>query len=170
MTELSLAALSSPGLSDLSVDFVCPSEPSRLRQFETLAAKRPNTVVHGARPSLADLMAQSDLSLGGGGTTTWERMCLGLPSLVITMAENQRQVADGLAARGLVRLVGRSDTVTIDRIRDILLEEIQRDRPFVAIDEIMQLCDGLGTTRTVDAMLGPATFAAVGADTHKELQ
>jgi UDP-2,4-diacetamido-2,4,6-trideoxy-beta-L-altropyranose hydrolase len=170
MTELSLAALSSPGLSDLSVEFVCPGEPSRLRQFETLAAKRPNTVVHGARPSLADLMAQSDLFLGGGGTTTWERMCLGLPSLVITMAENQRQVVDCLAARGLVRLVGRSDTVTVDRIRDILLEEIQRDRPFVAIDEIMRLCDGLGTTRTVDAMLGPGRVAAVGTDTHKELQ
>ncbi len=37
---------------------------------------------------------------------------LGLPSLVISLAENQRPVAAGLAERGIARWLGHKDEVT----------------------------------------------------------
>ena len=50
-----------------------------------LAAKRPGTTLHAPLPSLAGLIARADLVIGAGATT-WERVCLKLPSLVITVA------------------------------------------------------------------------------------
>ena len=41
--------------------------------------------LHYNLTSLAPLMKNSDLAIGAAGTTTWERCCLGLPSLVITV-------------------------------------------------------------------------------------
>jgi UDP-2,4-diacetamido-2,4,6-trideoxy-beta-L-altropyranose hydrolase len=43
--------------------------------------------------NIARLMAESDLSIGAGGTTTFERCCVGLPSLTLVLAANQDWVA-----------------------------------------------------------------------------
>ena len=42
--------------------------------------------------NMAQLMANSDLAIGAAGATSWERCCLGLPSIVLTIAENQRLI------------------------------------------------------------------------------
>lgn len=47
-----------------------------------------------------DLLASSTFFLGGGGTVTWERMFLGVPGAVISVAENQRQIAEDLGRDG----------------------------------------------------------------------
>jgi UDP-2,4-diacetamido-2,4,6-trideoxy-beta-L-altropyranose hydrolase len=42
--------------------------------------------------NMAELMANSDLAIGAAGGTAWERCCLGLPSIMITLADNQREI------------------------------------------------------------------------------
>jgi UDP-2,4-diacetamido-2,4,6-trideoxy-beta-L-altropyranose hydrolase len=49
-------------------------------------------------PGLAEIMASSDLAIGAAGGSAWERCCLGLPTLIIVLAENQRLGAGALAA------------------------------------------------------------------------
>ena len=39
-------------------------------------------------------MRQADLSIGAGGVMSWERCCLGLPTVTIGIAENQADVAE----------------------------------------------------------------------------
>jgi UDP-2,4-diacetamido-2,4,6-trideoxy-beta-L-altropyranose hydrolase len=58
---------------------------------------------------MASLMAEADIAIGAAGTTTWERCCLGLPSIVIGTAENQRYVLSQLAAEKLVVIGDLSD-------------------------------------------------------------
>jgi len=43
--------------------------------------------------NIAEIMANSDFAIGAAGSTTWERCCLGLPSLLIVQAENQKTIA-----------------------------------------------------------------------------
>lgn len=50
--------------------------------------------------NMAQLMADSDLAIGAAGATSWERCCLGLPTIMLVLAENQRAVADGLVTVG----------------------------------------------------------------------
>lgn len=46
--------------------------------------------------NMAQRMADSDLAIGAAGSTTWERCCLGLPSLMVVLAENQQDIASAL--------------------------------------------------------------------------
>ncbi len=38
---------------------------------------------------MAEIMSKSDLCIGAGGSTSWERCCLGLPTISFAIADNQ---------------------------------------------------------------------------------
>ena len=59
--------------------------------------------------NIAEIMAASDLAIGAAGSSAWERCCLGLPSLMVVLAENQQKVADELLRTGAARLLPASD-------------------------------------------------------------
>nr|WP_174507021.1 UDP-2,4-diacetamido-2,4,6-trideoxy-beta-L-altropyranose hydrolase [Acinetobacter sp. Marseille-Q1620] len=50
--------------------------------------------------NMAELMSQSDYAIGAAGSTAWERCCLGLPTVMICMAENQKMIAKDLHELG----------------------------------------------------------------------
>lgn len=52
--------------------------------------------------NMAQLMADSDLAIGAAGATSWERCCLGLPTIMLVLAENQRGIAKALKNSGAV--------------------------------------------------------------------
>jgi UDP-2,4-diacetamido-2,4,6-trideoxy-beta-L-altropyranose hydrolase len=66
--------------------------------------------------SMAELMVQADVAIGSGGGTSLERCCLGLPSLVILVADNQRSSVSSLVRAGAVSLVGALPEATPERI------------------------------------------------------
>jgi UDP-2,4-diacetamido-2,4,6-trideoxy-beta-L-altropyranose hydrolase len=51
---------------------------------------------------MAKIMADSDIAIGAAGSTAWERCCLGLPTLMCVLAENQRMIAHALSTVGAV--------------------------------------------------------------------
>lgn len=55
---------------------------------------------------MASLLAQTDLAIGAAGGSAWERCCLGVPTLLLTLADNQRPAARALKAQGAALLVG----------------------------------------------------------------
>lgn len=152
LTGTALKALSVPALSGLDVDLVVGANYIHYDSLNQLASIRGKTTIHRPRSHLADLMTSADIAIGAGGVTNWERMCLGLPSLVITLAENQVPISKILHQRGVIRLLGKSEEVTATRISDELLDEIQSGRHVDRIAPAMSLCDGLGVTRVQRAM------------------
>ncbi|WP_186511066.1 UDP-2,4-diacetamido-2,4,6-trideoxy-beta-L-altropyranose hydrolase [Caenimonas sedimenti] len=60
----------------------------------------PSAVLHVQTEHMARLMADADVAITAGGGVTWEKCCLGLPSLVAVLAENQGAVVPELRARG----------------------------------------------------------------------
>lgn len=56
--------------------------------------------------NMAGLLAQTDLAIGAAGGSAWERCCLGVPTLVLTLADNQRPAAYALETQGAALLVG----------------------------------------------------------------
>jgi UDP-2,4-diacetamido-2,4,6-trideoxy-beta-L-altropyranose hydrolase len=69
---------------------------------------------------MADLMVEADIAIGSGGGTSLERCCLGLPSLVIMVADNQRSSVASLTQAGAVTLIGMLAEVTPERIAEAL--------------------------------------------------
>jgi spore coat polysaccharide biosynthesis predicted glycosyltransferase SpsG/RimJ/RimL family protein N-acetyltransferase len=83
----------------------------------------PHVTLHRApsQERLAALMSEADLALGAGGVMLWERMCLGVPSLVICVAHNQRPQIDAMVAAGAIRFVGDHAEVTTERIAQAVM-------------------------------------------------
>lgn len=151
LAERALRALAHPDLRHLSVDVVCGHDPERRAAIEALARARAGTTVFGPREHLADLMAAADVTLGAGGATTWERMCLGLASLIVTVAPNQVPLAAWLATQNLIALLGADDAVTDDDMRRALTG-LTRGEGWPDVARGMALSDGGGVARVVAAL------------------
>lgn len=54
------------------------------------------TRVKASVDNMAEIMANADLAIGAAGSTTWERGCLGLPSIQVVIADNQMEIANRL--------------------------------------------------------------------------
>lgn len=59
--------------------------------------------------NMAEVMAESDVAIGAGGSTTWERCTLGLPALTIVVAENQLKTTTALANKGVIKMLNIKD-------------------------------------------------------------
>ena len=147
-----MEALSSQSHKHLLVDLVIGSNNCYRVSLEQQASNRGLTFVHLSRNHLADLMTQADLAIGAGGATTWERLCLGLPTLVVTCADNQVPLAQILHNKGLIRLIGDSSAVTVEDIHDAIRVEIETPSLFPNSDAAMQMCDGAGVNRIINQM------------------
>ncbi len=154
LTGRTLEALTDPRMAHLSVDVVLGRLSPHRQVVLDLVAQRAFTTLHDPLPSLAGLIARADLAIGAGGSTTWERACLKLPSLVVTIAANQMPFAQALNHAGHLELLGDSVTVTAEQIRSAILAQITGP---LQNDAGSNLTDGLGAKRLALAMLGPQT-------------
>jgi UDP-2,4-diacetamido-2,4,6-trideoxy-beta-L-altropyranose hydrolase len=144
-----LRALNTPALEHLEVDVVLgPSHPA-VEDVDALVAARPSTRLFMEPPSLAELMAKADLAIGAGGTTTSERLCLRLPSIVITVAGNQEQPTAQLAKEGFVIAGGVAPISSVERLATLIADSL--NLPKLA----RTLVDGYGTLRVAAALVPP---------------
>ena len=153
MTALTIEALSAQDFAHLEVDVVIGANNQHRASLERQITTRPLTNLHSPRPHLADLMAQADLAIGAGGSTTWERMCLGLPSLVMSTCENHRSVCDALVRADLIQHL---DMVNSDRVTNLteMIKEFKEnpDRLLSLSTQNRLLVDGLGASRLAELL------------------
>lgn len=83
-----------------TIDVVLGSSAPSLEAVRRLSAGAGSVAVHVDSDKVASLMAAADLAVGAAGTSSWERCCVGLPSVTLVLAENQRTVAARLVEAG----------------------------------------------------------------------
>ena len=130
LTGMTLEAIGSLDQRDLAVDVVVSQNHAYDDQITAAVATMPYATVYHQASHMADLMAAADLAVGGGGSTTGERGCLGLPSLAVVMADNQTDLIAAADRRGVLRNIGRREEMTPVR----LMTQIQK-----AIDNPAQI-------------------------------
>ena len=113
--------------------------------------------VHGAMPDLVGLMLDAEIAVGAGGATTWERLCLGLPTVAMSVAVNQRQALSELDDIGAAIDVGDVADGAARRCGETV-EALLRDRPrWEAMGRYGKLLvDGRGVERVAEALLPAA--------------
>ncbi len=107
---------------------------------------------HVQTQQMAQLMAQADLAIGAGGSASWERCCLGLPSMAFAIADNQIQLTRDAALLGLIEspLVDWQHPATVaDALKALIDNPLARQRMSGAG---LQLVDGRGLSRILRAM------------------
>ncbi len=135
---------------DIAVDVVIGGSNPHREEIEAACRALPQSKLHQDVEDMASLMAAADLFVGAGGSITWERCCLGLPAVVMTSADNQRQAALVLAEAGVHLLLGRVEEVDADRLCCILKELAQQPAlvRFLA-HRTTEWADGHGCTRVI---------------------
>lgn len=95
--------------------------------------------------NMAELMTNADLAIGAAGSTSWERCCLGLPTLLLVLAENQKKVAKILDNNNMAKIV---DVTNIAKV----LEKMTACKLQYMSENSSSFIDGNGTLRVVDCI------------------
>ncbi len=112
--------------------------------------RNPTEVLVDVR-NMAQLMHDTDLAVGAGGSTTWERCTLGVPAIQVSLADNQR------AINGAIGAAKAAITVDIVGLRDAIMDFLRSPTLFARIAEMCRtsakIADGHGEARILSYML-----------------
>jgi UDP-2,4-diacetamido-2,4,6-trideoxy-beta-L-altropyranose hydrolase len=143
-----------PRIGEAGLDIVLGSAAPSLAGLTKVARRDKRLTVHVDTPHMARLTAEADIAVGAAGSSTWERCTLGLPTLMVVLAENQRAAAKALAERGAALAIdlsaGDFDAQFDRALMRLLLDADLRRRLAAAGAEV---CDGQGAQRAATAFL-----------------
>ncbi len=147
-----VAELLALGRADIHVDIVVGGGSSTALAVEKQIAGHVNFQLHHDLPTLAPLMVKADLAIGACGASSWERICLGLPAIVITLADNQRAIAECVQKHGLAHYLGHHDQVSQSVFKEALIKFIEHGNLEEWSSHCADLIDGNGTDRVCAAL------------------
>ena len=99
--------------------------------------------------NIAEIMSKADLAIGAGGSTSWERCCLGLPSVVVPIAENQIAIAHSIDSFGAAICIDNPKNLCESVYKAIHSLQSDPSRILSMSESCMKLVDGLGTKRVL---------------------
>lgn len=147
-------ALDAAGAAGLAVEVVLAGDPDQaaeIRDHSTVG--RGQTKVFGPQPSLLPFLQRADAAVAPIGSSTWERMCLGLPTIAVTLAANQDVIAQHLHEAGLIDLLGAVPGLVASDYA-AALERLARPGILRQTSAALLVqCDGRGAERLATALL-----------------
>jgi UDP-2,4-diacetamido-2,4,6-trideoxy-beta-L-altropyranose hydrolase len=147
-TGKALGAVRRLSLATLAVDVVIGGGNPNADLVEQQCREMNGAALHHGAENMAELMARADLAIGAGGVMSWERCCLGLPTVAIGIAENQVGVLTALAATGALVHLGAAASVTEDGIAQALHSLLcNAERVRWMSETALALVDGGGVER-----------------------
>lgn len=137
--------------ADLRISVVMGQHAPCLADVKQQASKmpRPTQVLEGVN-AMAQLMSDSDLCIGAAGSTSWERCCMGLPTLLLVLADNQLPSAQALEKAGAALAV--SNDHNISQVFEKYMQSVASVQLKSWALAAAAVADGLGVQRIVAAM------------------
>jgi len=141
-------------LDDRSLRFrvvIGPSNRNAARLAERVTDPRVEFVHDVA--GMAELMNWADLAIAGAGITTQELCFIGVPALLVVLADNQLEVARTLDREGICENLGWHHDLDprqlAERVEDLSSLPVRRQR---MIDRARRQFDGRGAARVAAAL------------------
>lgn len=153
MTSIALEALRIAELGAETDVVLGRSSPNLGRVRAIASTLSPAPAIHVAVDDMAAMMKNAHLAIGAGGVSSLERCCLGLPSVLLVAADNQRHNAEGLMAAGAALVLGLVCEPGLSSLARAI-RELGDDpaRRQAMADAGRALCDGGGAARIVDVL------------------
>jgi len=137
---------------DISVRIVVgPANPHQETLYKAIAPAHFEAELLINPPNMPELMAWADLAVSGGGGTSLERCFMSLPSLVITIAENQIEATCELGVRGGIIYVGWHEDIIEESLRSIVKSALINNE---LIKNISLMAKSIADGKGVDRILG----------------
>jgi len=151
-TTKALEAIKLLNNDKISIDVVVGLSNPFKDKVKKLCNELSNVNYHCQISNISEIMLKADLAIGAGGSTTWERCCLGLPSILVILSKNQELLTTELAETNAIINLGWADKVTPMIYKQTILNLTASK--LIDMSEIsMQLVDKKGIIRVVDAVL-----------------
>lgn len=153
-----LHALASYNHAKLVIHVVLSPQARDFESIRTKISSMNDTGLHQVKSypcvtNMAELMTGMDIAIGAAGTTSWERCTLGLPTLLINVADNQDKIAAELTKARACELIGSYKNLTADKIKKALRDLQQHpDTVYAMGKKAATICDGKGVDRVVQAI------------------
>jgi UDP-2,4-diacetamido-2,4,6-trideoxy-beta-L-altropyranose hydrolase len=104
-------------------------------------------------PNLPEILANADLAISATGTTVWELMCLGVPVLSTSIADNQIPAALALERDGLIEYFGKSSELSQNSLSQLIADNLANSKNLAGMAiRASETIDGSGVARVVAAM------------------
>lgn len=136
-----------------SVDVVVGGAYANKKALKSLC-KKHGFKLHIQTKKMHELMANADMSIGSGGSATWERCCVGLPSLVIAAAENQKDIIYHASRKGLIYAPSSKESISIFLKKH--LASFITNEPLLQFmsNNCLEAVDGKGSDRVANLLIG----------------
>ena len=148
------------------IDVVIGPRVQSRAALEAMAARDSRMELHIDPPNMARLMTTADIAIGAGGTTSWERCCLGLPTVLVVLADNQRLIGEKLGRAGAVRpITGVTDANLVEITHTIIELSNDENSRGKMIRAAATITDGCGAALATEAI-----FALMKQDTPADVR
>ena len=119
-----------------------------LAELQAACQRWPLTTLTIDAPDLAAFFAHHDLQIGAGGGATWERCCIGAPTLAVICTDNQRIVIPALVQLDVLATTEPADDSTVELIGRAVSALLQDSERRATLSQRARLMvDGLGARR-----------------------
>ncbi len=153
VTARVIEALCTVDLTGLEVSVVAGGSNPHGAALQGQLQGRPGYRLLHHVSDMPELMAWADIAIAASGSTCWELAFMGLPSLLIVLADNQRGIAAGLAARGAAMDLGWHADLTPEAIAFAVAQLAVAPALRAELSARMQkLVDGEGAVRVLQAI------------------
>ena len=154
------------------IDVVVGSSNPHIQSITAACETLSNAALHFSPTNIGELLMLADLAIGAGGGMNWERACLGVPSLVFGIAENQSSSIAALIEAGCVAGVSHMP-MPVPQLIASWLSVLMNNPEFLRglSRKSAELVDGQGTRRVVELMIAaPITFRHATVDDSENMR
>jgi UDP-2,4-diacetamido-2,4,6-trideoxy-beta-L-altropyranose hydrolase len=137
----------------LEIDVVVGASNPNREILQKMASAMRKTSLHVQVSNMAELIAKADIGIGAGGSVHWERCCLGLPSIITTIADNQIETTNALAKNGLLLYLGVASELDYYDFRASVGSLTDPQAYSQMARRCMEMVDGLGVSRLTELIL-----------------
>ncbi len=132
------------------LDVVIDKNIKKSNEIVVSLNKRSNCCVHSDLPDLSYLMSKADISIGAAGSATWERCCLGIPTILISTALNQKLNLKAMKLTNAAIVLKLNKNLE-NKIREFFFLLCTNSKIYLKISKkAFSICDGNGIDRIIN--------------------
>ena len=128
------------------VDVTISNSNKNKYKIKQLCNSIPNAKFYQNVYKIGKLMYKADLAVGAGGSSTWERFCLGLPAIVSIVADHQQETTEALAKKECLINVGLAKNLSVKKYVEIF-ENLDIKKLQNISKNSLKVVDGKGSVR-----------------------
>ena len=155
LTSMAIISLSELSLKHLYLKVVIGDTNIYKKEIRQLIKLRGNADLHIQVENIEKIMANSQIAIASGGVNTWERICIGLPTLFIDYADNHSIFIDDLSKNNYLKYLGNYKKINsknlTSSIIDFISDKYLLDKQNKAC---ISLVDGYGCQKISKWLLG----------------